>query len=86
VCAQASRREAIIELLVLAFLILITMALLADCFVELTAAAVGEAMGHAHPVGGGLPLGQECGPYPTELEVKERVRLLHWQEPTHPWN
>ena len=35
VCAQASRREAIIELLVLAFLILIIMALLADCFVEL---------------------------------------------------
>jgi hypothetical protein len=20
------------------------------------------------------------------LEVKERVRRLHWQEPTHPWN
>jgi hypothetical protein len=34
VCAQASRREAIIELLVLAVLILITMALLVDCFVE----------------------------------------------------
>jgi hypothetical protein len=34
VCAQASLREAIIELLVLAVLILITMALLVDCFVE----------------------------------------------------
>jgi hypothetical protein len=20
------------------------------------------------------------------LEVKERVKRLHWQEPTHPWN
>jgi hypothetical protein len=20
------------------------------------------------------------------LEVKERVKCLHWQEPTHPWN
>jgi hypothetical protein len=20
------------------------------------------------------------------LEVKERVKLLHWQEPKHPWN
>jgi hypothetical protein len=20
------------------------------------------------------------------LEVKERVKHLHWQEPTHPWN
>jgi hypothetical protein len=35
VSAQASRREAIIELLVLAVLILITLALLVDCFVEL---------------------------------------------------
>jgi hypothetical protein len=35
VCAQASRREAIIELLVLTVLILITLALLVDCFVEL---------------------------------------------------
>ena len=35
VCAQASRRGAIIELLVLAVLILITLALLVDCFVEL---------------------------------------------------
>jgi hypothetical protein len=35
VCAQASRREAITELLVLAVLILITLALLVDCFVEL---------------------------------------------------
>ena len=35
VCAQASRREAIIELLVLVVLILITMTLLVDCFVEL---------------------------------------------------
>ena len=34
-CAQASRREAIIELLVLAFLIIITLILLVDCFVEL---------------------------------------------------
>jgi hypothetical protein len=35
VCAQASRREAIIELLVLAALMLITLVLLVDCFVEL---------------------------------------------------
>jgi hypothetical protein len=35
VCAQASRREAIIELLVLTVVILITLALLVDCFVEL---------------------------------------------------
>jgi hypothetical protein len=35
VCAQASRREAIIELLVLTVLILITLALLVDCLVEL---------------------------------------------------
>ena len=35
VCAQASRREAIIELLVLAVLIFITLILLVDCFVEL---------------------------------------------------
>ena len=35
VCARASRREAIIELLVLAVLSLITLALLVDCFVEL---------------------------------------------------
>ena len=35
VCAQASRREAIIELRVLAVLIIITLILLVDCFVEL---------------------------------------------------
>jgi hypothetical protein len=35
VAAQASRREAIIELLVLALLILITLALMVDGFVEL---------------------------------------------------
>ena len=35
VCAQASRREAIIELLVLAVLVLSAFALLVDCFVEL---------------------------------------------------
>jgi hypothetical protein len=35
VCAQASRRETIIELLVLAALMLITLVLLVDCFVEL---------------------------------------------------
>ena len=35
VCARASRREAIIELLVLVALIFITLALLVDCFVEL---------------------------------------------------
>jgi hypothetical protein len=35
VSAQASRREAIIELLVLAVFILITLTLLVDCFVEL---------------------------------------------------
>ena len=35
VCAQASRREAIIELLVLTVLILNTLALLVDCLVEL---------------------------------------------------
>jgi hypothetical protein len=35
VSAQAARREAIIELLVLIVLILITLALLVDCFVEL---------------------------------------------------
>jgi len=35
VCAQDSHREAIIELLVLTVLILITLALLVDCFVEL---------------------------------------------------
>lgn len=35
VCAQASRQEAIIELLVLAVLILITFAIVVDCFVEL---------------------------------------------------
>jgi hypothetical protein len=41
VCAQASRREAIIELLVLTVLILITLALLVDCFVELQQQSVG---------------------------------------------
>jgi hypothetical protein len=35
VCEQASRREAILELLALAVLMLITLALLAGCFVEL---------------------------------------------------
>jgi len=35
VCAQAFRREAMIELLVLAVLILIALAVLVDCFVEL---------------------------------------------------
>jgi hypothetical protein len=35
VCAQASRREAIIELLVLAVLIFITLVLLVDCLIEL---------------------------------------------------
>jgi len=35
VSAQASRREAVIELLVLVVPILITLALLVDCFVEL---------------------------------------------------
>jgi hypothetical protein len=35
VCAQASRREAIIELFVLAVLIFITLVLLVDCLIEL---------------------------------------------------
>jgi len=51
VCAEASRREAILELLVLAVLLLITLTVLTDCLVELQQQLKADAIGLAYPVG-----------------------------------